>query len=880
MNRRIWLSGFKSLLIGSMLALSVAGHAQGLDNGVWLSIIQDFNELCRDFNSVSGARCDQQSLLPIPTLIGDLAACVKSTLDNTRWHFVSADPPLDETIWLYRLANSCTTPIWVELSFGGEWWGPGAVPALSEFFAFAAVIDKTEFDPAALRVCSSDMGGLDCPSGPPAPNCTYSLMASTTSVPAAGGTGSVSVTTQPGCKWSASSSASWLTFVGNPSGTGTGSFSFTAASNAGGARAATLAAGGASVTISQAGGTGGGTCTYALAPAGNSVAANGGSGSVNVATGVGCTWTATSNVPWITLTGGTSGSGTGQVSYSVTANAGAARSGTITIAGQSFTVSQAAAGGSGGCSYSLSPASNAVPATGGAGTISVGTAAGCTWTATSGVPWITVVSGGTGNASGMVTYSVAANSGAARSGAITVAGQSFTVNQAAAAGPSTALYRYSREFAVPEGPVGVAVDPANGEFVVTTVGNTLQRYDHSGRLLYQIPTQGTNPLGVAIDPASRRVFVANSFGGVHVFDAAGNHLGTMPSAGSDTRTRVGYPVDVGIDSVRGRIYVTTPTTGGPETASVQTFDLQPPYGFLGDLGIFSFTKHLYGVAVDGASGRVLVTDEAGYNVASVWRNQGTYFTNGFFNADSVLMFGKPGAPFSSAVRGAAIDVASGNMLVVDRGAHQVRVFDANGAELGQVGSLGSGPGQFNTPNHVAFDKATGAIAVTDFGNRRVQIFDAPRRTAVEYFHAGFGHYFVTADMDEMDLLDRGVLGGWARTGQSFKVFAPGAGLYDVCRFFTVAFAPKSSHFYTPLAIECSKVKNNPEWQYEKLAFQVDLPLNATGTCSAGMTPLFRLYNNGQTGAPNHRYTTDVATRDLMRSHGFVLEVENSACVPQ
>jgi hypothetical protein len=34
----------------------------------------------------------------------------------------------------------------------------------------------------------------------------------------------------------------------------------------------------------------------------------------------------------------------------------------------------------------------------------------------------------------------------------------------------------------------------------------------------------------------------------------------------------------------------------------------------------------------------------------------------------------------------------------------------------------------------------------------------------------------------------------------------------------------------------------------------------TGSCAAGLTLVYRLYNNGQGGAPSHRYTTDVTVR--------------------
>ena len=44
-----------------------------------------------------------------------------------------------------------------------------------------------------------------------------------------------------------------------------------------------------------------------------------------------------------------------------------------------------------------------------------------------------------------------------------------------------------------------------------------------------------------------------------------------------------------------------------------------------------------------------------------------------------------------------------------------------------------------------------------------------------------------------------------------------------------------------------------------------LPL--TVQCAAGLTPVYRLYNNGQGGAPNHRYTTDLTVRAQMIAQG-------------
>jgi hypothetical protein len=169
-------------------------------------------------------------------------------------------------------------------------------------------------------------------------------------------------------------------------------------------------------------------CTYTISPAGADIVGPGGTGSVSVTTSSGCSWTATSNNTWITVTGGSSGSGNGTVNYSVAGNNGPARNGTITIAGQTFTVSQVAYYP---CTYSISPTSVALALGGGTGSVIVTSGTGCSWTATSNSTWITVTGGSSGSGNGTVSYSVAANTGAARNGTITIAGQTFTVNQAA-----------------------------------------------------------------------------------------------------------------------------------------------------------------------------------------------------------------------------------------------------------------------------------------------------------------------------------------------------------------------------------------------------------------------------------------------------------------
>ena len=145
--------------------------------------------------------------------------------------------------------------------------------------------------------------------------------------------------------------------------------------------------------------------------------------------------------------------------------------------------------------------------------------------------------------------------------------------------------------------------------------------------------------------------------------------------------------------------------------------------------------------------------------------------------------------------------------------------------------------------------------------------------AIEYYHQAFDHYFITASADEISKLDAGVFVGWQRTNEAFNVYpSAGAGLVPVCRFFTTAFGAKSSHFYAPRGLGCEGTLMNPDWQFEGDVdvFHTRLP-DANGVCPTGTSAVFRLYNDGHGGAPNHRFTTSQAIRAQMIAAGYIAE---------
>src|SRR5262245_3016118 len=261
--------------------------------------------------------------------------------------------------------------------------------------------------------------------------CSYTISpTSNPSVVAGGATGSVTLTRPAGCTWSSTSNDAWITFPGSTTGSGNGSVGYSVAANASSlSRTGTLTIAGQTFTVTQAGAA----CSYAISPTSNpSVVAGGATGSVTVTAQTGCAWSSTSNAAWITFSGATTGSGNGSVNYSVAANSSSlSRTGTLTIAGQTFTVTQVGVA----CSYAISPTGNPSVVAGGAtGTVTVTAQTGCSWSSTSNAAWITFPGTTTGSGNGSVGYSVAANSSSSsRTGTLTIAGQTFTVTQAGVA---------------------------------------------------------------------------------------------------------------------------------------------------------------------------------------------------------------------------------------------------------------------------------------------------------------------------------------------------------------------------------------------------------------------------------------------------------------
>jgi hypothetical protein len=169
------------------------------------------------------------------------------------------------------------------------------------------------------------------------------------------------------------------------------------------------------------------TCAYSLSVSGQHFSASAGSGFFNVNALQGCSWRVRISDSWIDSYS-TEGNGSATIAYYVQANeTHTPRSATITVGGEVFSITQDAAPET--CQYQLTPSQTSFGAEGGQGSVQVSVANGCEWRARSNDFWITITSGSGDRGNGVVSFTVGGNGGAAKTGSITIAGQTVNIQQ-------------------------------------------------------------------------------------------------------------------------------------------------------------------------------------------------------------------------------------------------------------------------------------------------------------------------------------------------------------------------------------------------------------------------------------------------------------------
>ncbi len=404
---------------------------------------------------------------------------------------------------------------------------------------------------------------------------------------------------------------------------------------------------------------------------------------------------------------------------------------------------------------------------------------------------------------------------------------------------------------VGDGPFGVAAEADGARvYVANAFSNVLSVIDASTRNVVANVGVDPHPKGVAVNRAGTRVYVASDQSLAVVDTASLSVIARAPIGGT------AYGVAVSPDA--RQVYV--------GARQVTIYDPQPPPPCLPPPTSGSTPLPCPVYPIEIVHHRVLVLDAATNAFIGAAELDGTPFGIAVDPRGSAVYATTPGTGMlwiidgrsALVTRKLAVGVApygvsvhpqNGRVYVADAYSNSVHVVD------GTTGSIVREVGAGVSP--VAFGSFVGPVADL---------------LAIEYYHRTYDHYFLTAGENEIALLDAGAFPGWARSGQSFRVRPAGTdGAPDVCRFWSGStFAPKSSHFYTPFDWECAKVRNDPSWTFEGTQFALNLP-DSRSSCVPGRVPLYRLYNDGRSGAPNHRYTTRLNIREAMVAQGWIPE---------
>ncbi len=420
-------------------------------------------------------------------------------------------------------------------------------------------------------------------------------------------------------------------------------------------------------------------CDDSIDPTNASHPASGGSGDVSVTSGSWCDWTAVANDGWIHVTSGSPGTGNGRVGYSVDVNSGAARQGTVTIAGKTFTLNQAAAS----CGYSINPTSASYSANGGAGNVTATAGSWCDWTATSNDAWVHVTSGSSGTGSGTVGYSVDVNTGAARVGTVTIADQTFTVDQAASA--------------------------PDDEFQINTY-----------------TTSSQSQQAVAFDEAGNFVVVWASYGqdgdrwGIfgQRFEASGGRRGAEFQVNSYTSSQQYFPA-VASDAAGGFVVVWTSLQDGGLTGvfGQRYDDSGAPRGVEFQVNSYTTDDQYLGLVASDARGNFVVVWSSYKQDGSLWGVFGQRYDASGVRQGAEFQINSQTTGSQSATSVAAD--GAGNFVVVWTGSNQDgstngvfgRRYDASGVPRGGEFQVNTYTTSSQLGAHVASDAAGDFVAV-------------------------------------------------------------------------------------------------------------------------------------------------------------------------
>ncbi|OQW91485.1 MAG: hypothetical protein BWK78_04515 [Thiotrichaceae bacterium IS1] len=525
-------------------------------------------------------------------------------------------------------------------------------------------------------------------------NCTYTITPTTTSHSLLPETGTLTITAPANCPWTASSNEGWIRITSGKSGQGNGTITYSVAGNTefvmispyipSKNRTGTMTIAEQTVTVNQMGEA---DCTYTITPTTASHSANSETGTLTITAPTGCNWYASSNEGWISITSEDRGQGNGTVTYSVADNTGAgcispcppsqSRSGTISIRGQTVTVTQNANG---------VQAVGIITTVAGDGTEGFGGDGGPATSARLNYPLGVAV-----DSMGNLYIADAENY---RIRKVDAAGIISTV-----AGNGTEGFSGDGGVATDaqlNGPGDVSVDSRGNLYIADFYDNRIRKVDTSG--------------------------IITTVAGNGVAGFSGNN-------GPAIDAQLNNPSGVAVDS-RGNLYIVEYFNSCVRKVDsigiITTIAGNNVAGFSGDGGVATNAQlnNPYGIAID-SSGNLYITDS--YRIRKV-------DTAGIISTvagNGTKGFSGDGGVATSAQLDTPADIAfdnSNNLYIADQDVHRIRKVDSAGiistvAGNGTWGYSGDGgvatSAQLNSPDGVAVD-SNGNLYISDTGNNRIR----------------------------------------------------------------------------------------------------------------------------------------------------------------
>ncbi len=240
--------------------------------------------------------------------------------------------------------------------------------------------------------------------------------------------GAASVSTGGTGTWEATTDATWISFTRASGNAGVSCVYTVSANFSADTRSAVIDIGGNAYTVTQTG------YTATLSPASLSIGCDGGSGTVSISVDAGVSWSATANADWLSVTP-SSGMSAGSVAYTVESNEGTTtRTGSITIAGQTFSVTQT------GTDVALSEYLLRCGPAPAVFEIVVSALSSTHWSVTPNDTWTSVVDEGYGRGNSSIMVAVGQNpSVLARTGTFSIGSKTLTIIQSGMTEPTLAI---------------------------------------------------------------------------------------------------------------------------------------------------------------------------------------------------------------------------------------------------------------------------------------------------------------------------------------------------------------------------------------------------------------------------------------------------------